>query len=95
MSKRTLLENWPDEYAIKMVNELIEDTRVKKSENDCPWTWAELEILEDVLVDWKKIKLANEEKTKALELEIHRLKNLVLGRDIDGVLIPGKPLQQG
>ena len=94
MSKRTLLESWPDEYVINIVDEWIEDTQDKKSVNDCPWTHSELKILEDVLVDWKKIKLANEEKTKALELEVHRLKNLVQGRDIDGVLIPGKPLQQ-
>ena len=40
-------------------------------------------------------QLASEEKIQALELEIQRLENLVLGRDIDGVLIPGKPLQQG
>jgi len=39
-------------------------------------------------------QLANEEKIQALELEIQRLENLVLGRDIDGVLIPGKPLRQ-
>jgi len=40
-------------------------------------------------------RLASEEKIQALELEIQRLENLVQGRDIDGVLIPGKPLQQG
>lgn len=66
MSKSTLLESWPDEYVIKMVDELIEETQVKKTETDCPWTLAELDILEEVLVDWKKIKvtnqLANEEK---------------------------------
>jgi hypothetical protein len=59
MSKSTLLESWPDEYVIKMVDELIEDTQVKKTETDCPWTLTELDILEDVLVDWKKIKITN------------------------------------
>jgi len=43
---------------------------------------------------WHETQLENEEKRQALELEIHRLENLVLGRDIDGVLIPGKPLRQ-
>ena len=43
---------------------------------------------------WHETQLANEEKIQALELEIQRLENLVLGRDINGVLIPGKPLQQ-
>ena len=58
MSERKLLEDWPDEYVINIVDEWIEDTQDKKSVNDCPWTHSELKILEDVLVDWKKIKLA-------------------------------------
>jgi len=43
---------------------------------------------------WHETQLASEEKIQALELEIQRLENLVLGRDINGVLIPGKPLRQ-
>jgi hypothetical protein len=37
---------------------------------------------------------ALEAQVEQQKKEIHRLKNLVLGRDIDGVLIPGKPLRQ-
>ena len=43
---------------------------------------------------WHETAKASEDKITELEREIKRLKNLVQGRDIDGVLIPGKPLRQ-
>ena len=43
---------------------------------------------------WYETAKASEDKITELEREIKRLKNLVQGRDIDGVLIPGKPLRQ-
>ena len=43
---------------------------------------------------WHETQMGLEDKIQALELEIHRLENLVQGRDINGELIPGKPLQQ-
>jgi len=38
---------------------------------------------------------ALEAQVEQQKIEIKRLENLVQGRDIDGVLMPGKPLQQG
>ena len=43
---------------------------------------------------WYETAKASEDKIAELEREVKRLKNLVQGRDIDGVLIPGKPLRQ-
>ena len=43
---------------------------------------------------WDETKRGYEDKIIELSREIKRLENLVQGRDADGVLIPGKPLQQ-
>jgi hypothetical protein len=43
---------------------------------------------------WYETAKVSEAKITEQEREIKRLENLVQGRDIDGVLIPGKPLQQ-